>query len=121
MGDSVISRRDLFRGGRDVGGLFALSRLLPEELAYRNAPVAEASTGLRAGSEVYHDYYRWPARDRRVFEGWLAKTPWGTLFQEYHRVGALRALLAELQPRAACLLLAARARRDARKRGRRDR
>src|SRR5438132_2979103 len=53
MGDSVISRRDLFRGGRDVGGLFALSRLLPEELAYANAPVAEASIALRASSEVY--------------------------------------------------------------------
>jgi uncharacterized protein (DUF362 family) len=43
------------------------------------------------GSEVYHDYYRWPARDRRVFESWLANTGWGQLFQEYHRVGALAA------------------------------
>jgi len=43
------------------------------------------------GSEVYHDYYRWPARDRAVFEGWLANTQWGSLFQQYHKVGALAA------------------------------
>jgi hypothetical protein len=40
---------------------------------------------------VYHDYYRWPARDRGVFEDWLANTPWGELFQEYQRAGALAA------------------------------
>ena len=37
------------------------------------------------GSEAYHDYYRWPLKDRRVFEGWLAGTPWGKLFQVYAR------------------------------------
>src|SRR5438270_5272277 len=42
-------------------------------------------------SEVYHDYYRWPARDRKVFVGWLANTQWGSLFQQYHKVGALAA------------------------------
>ncbi len=35
------------------------------------------------GSEAYHDYYRWPLKDRRVFEKWLADTPWGQLFQRY--------------------------------------
>ncbi len=38
------------------------------------------------GSEVYHDYYRWPLRDRKVFESWCASTPWGQLFQEYGRM-----------------------------------
>jgi uncharacterized protein (DUF362 family) len=37
------------------------------------------------GSEVYHDYYRWPLRDRRVFEAWRSSTPWGKLFQEYEK------------------------------------
>jgi uncharacterized protein (DUF362 family) len=37
------------------------------------------------GSEAYHDYYRWPLRDRRIFEIWKATTPWGKLFQEYER------------------------------------
>ena len=26
------------------------------------------------GSEAYHDYYRWPLRDRRVFEQWREPT-----------------------------------------------
>jgi hypothetical protein len=43
------------------------------------------------GSEVYHDYYRWPARDRRVFERWLAGTPWGKLFMDYAKRGTLAA------------------------------
>lgn len=37
------------------------------------------------GSEAYHDYYRWPIRDRRIFEKWRAGTPWGILFQKYER------------------------------------
>jgi hypothetical protein len=35
------------------------------------------------GSEIYHDYYRWPFKDRRVFENWKKSTPWGELFQKY--------------------------------------
>lgn len=34
-------------------------------------------------SELYHDYYRWPMKDRKVFEQWKMKTRWGRLFQEY--------------------------------------
>jgi len=35
------------------------------------------------GSEAYHDYYRWPLRDRRAFERWRRDTPWGRLFARY--------------------------------------
>lgn len=35
------------------------------------------------GSEAYHDYYRWPVRDRRVFEQWKSSTHWGKLFGQY--------------------------------------
>lgn len=35
------------------------------------------------GSEAYHDYYRWPLRDRQVFDEWRAGTPWGRLFDAY--------------------------------------
>jgi len=42
------------------------------------------------GSEAYHDYYRWPAKDRRVFEEWKARTAWGSLFVEYERQRAER-------------------------------
>jgi hypothetical protein len=41
------------------------------------------------GSEVYHDYYRWPLRDRRVFEQWCAQTHWGQLFGRYQAQGTL--------------------------------
>jgi hypothetical protein len=37
------------------------------------------------GSELYHDYYRWPFRDRAVFEDWKANTSWGRLFDVYGR------------------------------------
>jgi uncharacterized protein (DUF362 family) len=35
------------------------------------------------GSEAYHDYYRWPLRDRKVFNRWKKNTDWGHLFQKY--------------------------------------
>jgi uncharacterized protein (DUF362 family) len=41
------------------------------------------------GSEAYHDYYRWPLRDRRVFERWRAETHWGQLFDHYQAHGTL--------------------------------
>jgi uncharacterized protein (DUF362 family) len=36
-----------------------------------------------AGSEAYHDYYRWPRKDRQVFEDWQENTHWGRLFAAY--------------------------------------
>jgi uncharacterized protein (DUF362 family) len=35
------------------------------------------------GSETYHDYYRWPFKDKRVFQKWLKNTEWGMLFENY--------------------------------------
>ena len=35
------------------------------------------------GSEAYHDYYRWPLKDRRTFENWRKNTHWGQLFHQY--------------------------------------
>ncbi len=37
------------------------------------------------GSEAYHDWYRWPKKDRDVFEKWQRETEWGKLFQAYAR------------------------------------
>jgi hypothetical protein len=34
-------------------------------------------------SEAYHDYYRWPLKDRRTFETWKQETTWGRLFESY--------------------------------------
>jgi uncharacterized protein (DUF362 family) len=38
-----------------------------------------------AGSEAYHDYYRWPLKDKHTFEHWQATTHWGRLFDAYAR------------------------------------
>jgi uncharacterized protein (DUF362 family) len=35
------------------------------------------------GSEFYHDYYRWPLRERRIFKQWLRESSWGKLFASY--------------------------------------
>jgi uncharacterized protein (DUF362 family) len=40
------------------------------------------------GSEMYHDYYRWPIRDRRVFKRWLVNSQWGKLFASYPSIGS---------------------------------
>ena len=59
-------------------------RLRPESAGY---PRSSLSTPLVnafiLGSEVYHDYYRWPARDQKVFEDWKKSTSWGRLFDKY--------------------------------------
>src|SRR6266571_3638227 len=75
-------------GASRVGDIVWFGPLKPVQNVLMRTPLVNL---FILGSEVYHDYYRWPARDRRVFEGWLANTPWGQLFQEYHRLGALAA------------------------------
>lgn len=37
------------------------------------------------GSEIYHDYYRWPLIDRKVYKDWLKTSPWGELFLKYKK------------------------------------
>jgi len=37
------------------------------------------------GSEAYHDYYRWPVKDKRTFEQWKRDTEWGRLFSAYEQ------------------------------------
>jgi uncharacterized protein (DUF362 family) len=40
-------------------------------------------------SEIYHDYYRWPLKERKVFWRWEMETEWGKLFRVYHKRGYL--------------------------------
>ena len=47
------------------------------------------------GSELYHDLYRWPMKDKATFEGWKRDTSWGRLFDRYAREGTLGASAAE--------------------------
>jgi len=41
-------------------------------------------------SEAYHDYFRWPFKERHIYERWRRETPWGQLFAEYQEKGHLR-------------------------------
>jgi uncharacterized protein (DUF362 family) len=41
-------------------------------------------------SEAYHDYYRWPLKERHTFERWREEAPWGRLFAQYQEKGHLR-------------------------------
>jgi uncharacterized protein (DUF362 family) len=75
-------------GASRVGDMVWFGPLKPMQNVLMRTPLVNL---FILGSEVYHDYYRWPARDRRVFESWLANTSWGNLFQEYRRMGALAA------------------------------
>ncbi len=43
--------------------------------------------GFILASDVYHDFYRWPLVDRRVFERWCETTDWGQLFLRYAQYG----------------------------------
>ena len=52
MSDGSISRRDLLRGGRDLGGLLALSGLIPGETALAGPPFETIEPGLRAGAAI---------------------------------------------------------------------
>jgi hypothetical protein len=58
--------------------------------------------GFIFASEVYHDLYRWPLIDRKIFERWCESTAWGQLFLQYGQEGpqddhAARALVEAVQ------------------------
>lgn len=65
---------------RKIGGAFWFSSLKKAQNLFFRTPLVNL---FIFGSEAYHDYYRWPAKDRRVFEHWLHETAWGKLFQRY--------------------------------------
>jgi uncharacterized protein (DUF362 family) len=74
VGDNLASR---------VGDLLWFSPLKRLQNFFFRTPLVNI---FIFGSEVYHDYLRWPLKDRRTFESWLASTPWGKLFQQYAAV-----------------------------------
>ena len=71
VGDNLASR---------VGDLLWFSPLKRIQNFFFRTPLVNV---FIFGSEAYHDYFRWPLKDRRTFEDWLARTPWGQLFQRY--------------------------------------
>jgi uncharacterized protein (DUF362 family) len=75
-------------GASRVGDLLWFSPLKRFQNFFFRTPLVNV---FIMGSEVYHDYYRWPMRDRRAFEEWLVNTEWGRMFQEYAKRGVLAA------------------------------
>jgi uncharacterized protein (DUF362 family) len=73
-------------GASRVGDFIWFGPLKPVQNFFMRTPLVNA---FIFGSEAYHDYYRWPVRDRRVFERWIATTEWGQLFATYQKQGAL--------------------------------
>jgi uncharacterized protein (DUF362 family) len=67
-------------GASRVGDLLWFSPLQRFQKLFFRTPLVHL---FIFGSEAYHDYYRWPVRDRRVFETWKRDTPWGRLFERY--------------------------------------
>jgi uncharacterized protein (DUF362 family) len=74
-------------GASRIGDLLWFSPLKSMQNFFFRTPLVNA---FILGSEVYHDFYRWPARDRAAFERWLRDTTWGQLFQRYATQGPAR-------------------------------
>jgi len=63
-----------------VGDVMWFGPLKPLQKLFFHTPLVNA---FILGSEVYHDLYRWPLKDRAVFETWKRETGWGRLFDTY--------------------------------------
>jgi uncharacterized protein (DUF362 family) len=89
VGDDVSNESWGFRVGDNgaslVGDLLWFSPMKKFQKLFFRTPLVNL---FIFGSEVYHDYYRWPVKDRRVFDKWLAETPWGRLFRQYESTAA---------------------------------
>jgi uncharacterized protein (DUF362 family) len=87
VGDSDLAKESWgFRVGDNgaslVGDLMWFSPLKRFQKLFFRTPLVHA---FIFGSEAYHDYYRWPMKDRKTFETWRETTEWGGLFQKYER------------------------------------
>jgi uncharacterized protein (DUF362 family) len=84
VGDDVSNESWGFHVGDNLaslgGDLFWFSPLKVFQKLLFHTPVVHLFV---LASEVYHDYYRWPFRDRRTFERWKRERGWGRLFAEY--------------------------------------
>ncbi len=69
-------------GASMVGDLMWFGPLKRFQKVFFHTPLVHAFV---MGSEAYHDYYRWPVKDRLTFEQWRRTTGWGRLFDDYGR------------------------------------
>ncbi len=87
VGDSVASR---------VGDAMWHGPLKRFQGLFTQTPLSNL---LIMGSEAYHDYYRWPRKDKKTFEHWRDTTHWGQLFAAYER-GQEARVIEQSQPSA---------------------
>jgi uncharacterized protein (DUF362 family) len=73
-------------GASRVGDVVWFGPLKPIQNLFMRTPLVNL---FILGSETYHDYYRWPVRDRKVFQSWQQHSSWGRLFTQYRRQGSL--------------------------------
>ncbi|HTM46625.1 MAG TPA: DUF362 domain-containing protein [Polyangiaceae bacterium] len=73
VGDNAASK---------VGDVMWFGPLKHFQKVFFHTPLVHAFV---AGSEIYHDYYRWPRKDRQTFEDWKQSTHWGQLFSAYEQ------------------------------------
>ncbi|MCG8349557.1 MAG: DUF362 domain-containing protein [Chloroflexales bacterium] len=73
-------------GASRIGDIIWFGPLKPIQNIFMRTPLVNL---FIFGSESYHDYYRWPLKDRRIFESWLRGTRWGGMFQQYQAQGHL--------------------------------
>ena len=69
-------------GASMVGDLMWFGPLKRFQKIFFHTPLVNA---FIFGSEAYHDYYRWPLKDKPTFERWKRDTHWGQLFDAYAR------------------------------------
>lgn len=90
VGDDVSNENWKFRVGDNgasmVGDIMWFGPLRGLQKLFFHTPLVHMFV---AGSEVYHDYYRWPLKDRKTFEHWMKSTTWGRLFGEYRQHGTM--------------------------------
>jgi uncharacterized protein (DUF362 family) len=67
-------------GASMVGDLMWFGPLKSMQKLFFHTPIVNV---FIFGSEAYHDYYRWPLKDRKIFEKWRMETHWGELFRKY--------------------------------------
>lgn len=86
-------------GASVVGDLMWFGPMKRFQKLFFHTPLVNA---FILGSEFYHDYYRWPRKDRQTFEQWKTETHWGQLFEAYAR-GASESLTGASQNAAASM------------------
>ena len=102
MGLGVGDPREIEVVGEDISGEswgFQVGRTLHSMMGYLawfgptkvlqkaifHTPLVHATNLF---SEVFHDYYHWPMKERKIYERWLVESPWGNLFAKYVAEGA---------------------------------